>query len=59
MGLRAREAVAKYYEGTLVSDDELMPVTTRNICLRAQVQRRSSFSALSCDLLDTPLDDLS
>ncbi len=36
--LRAREAVAKYYEGTLVSDDEVMPVATRNICLRAQVQ---------------------
>lgn len=35
--LRAREAVSKYYEGTLVSDDEVMPVTTRNICLRAQV----------------------
>ena len=51
VGLRAREAVAKYYEGTLVSDDELMPVTTRNICLRAQVQCRSRFSAFSCDLL--------
>ncbi len=38
MRLRAREAVAKYYEGSLVSDDELMPVNTRNVCLRAQVR---------------------
>lgn len=40
--LRAREAVVKYYEGTLVSDDEVMPVTTRNICLRAQVHPNTS-----------------
>ncbi len=46
--LRAREAVAKYYEGTLVSDDELMPISTRNICLRAQVRSRSNRPVLTC-----------
>lgn len=36
--LRARDMIAKYYEGNLVSDDELMPATTRNICLRMQAR---------------------
>ena len=27
----------KFYDGALVSDDELHPLTTRNICLRTQV----------------------
>ena len=35
--LRARAAVSKYYDGALVSDDELHPLTTRNVCLRTQV----------------------
>ena len=39
--LRCREAVAKFYDGSLVSDDELHPITTRNICLRTQVRRTS------------------
>lgn len=30
-----REAVSKYYEGRLRSDDEAMPCDTRNICLAA------------------------
>ena len=36
--LRARAAVSKYYDGALVSDDELHPLTTRNVCLRTQVR---------------------
>jgi hypothetical protein len=36
--LRSREFIAKFYDGVLMSDDELTPVTTRNICLRAQVR---------------------
>ncbi len=35
----------KYYDGALVSDDELHPVTTRNICLRTQV-------CLMCQILN-------
>ncbi|KAK9841868.1 hypothetical protein WJX81_008187 [Elliptochloris bilobata] len=34
--LRARAAVARYYDGALASDDELAPATTRDICLRCQ-----------------------
>lgn len=36
MRLRARAAVARYYDGALVSDDELAPGPTRDICLRSQ-----------------------
>ena len=39
--LRCREAIMKFYDGSLVSDDELHPVTTRNICLRTQVRLAS------------------
>ena len=34
--LRAREFVCQYYDGWLRSDDELLPVETRNVCLRSQ-----------------------
>lgn len=34
--LRAREFVCQYYDGWLKSDDELLPVETRNVCLRSQ-----------------------
>ena len=37
--LRARDIVAQYYDAHLASDDELMPVTTRSISLRTQVQQ--------------------
>lgn len=37
--LRAREAVSKYYDGALVSDDELHPLTARNVCLRTQASK--------------------
>jgi len=36
--LRAREAIARYYDGALVSDDELAPGPTRDICLRMQAR---------------------
>lgn len=32
--LRVRQLVAEYYDGWLVSDDEMAPVNTRNVCLR-------------------------
>ena len=32
--LRARESIKTYYQGWLVSDDEMMPCQTRNVCLR-------------------------
>jgi len=32
--LRARESIKAYYQGWLVSDDEMMPCRTRNVCLR-------------------------
>jgi DNA polymerase alpha subunit A len=32
--LRLREAVGRYYEGRLRSDDDVMPCPTRNVCLR-------------------------
>jgi DNA polymerase alpha subunit A len=35
VALRGREAVARYYEGRLRSDDETMPCETRDVCLRA------------------------
>ena len=47
--LRARQAIAQYYDGTLVSDDELHPLTTRNICLRAQVPFASFGAAAGLD----------
>lgn len=34
--LRAREFVSQYYDGWLKSDDELLPVETRNVSLRVQ-----------------------
>lgn len=34
--LRAREFVSQYYDGWLKSDDELLPVETRNVSLRSQ-----------------------
>ncbi|DBA99385.1 TPA: hypothetical protein ACH3X3_011985 [Trebouxia sp. C0006] len=34
--LRAREFVSQYYDGWLKSDDELLPVETRNVSLRTQ-----------------------
>ena len=40
--LRAREAVAEYYNGWLQSDDELNPSTTRNVCLHTQVGSSSA-----------------
>ena len=36
--LRSRAAVARYYDGALVSDDELAPGPTRDICLRLQAR---------------------
>ncbi len=36
--LRARAAIARYYDGALTSDDELAPGTTRDICLRTQAR---------------------
>ncbi len=32
--LRARANIKKYYDGWLVSDDEMLPCRTRNVCLR-------------------------
>ena len=32
--LRMRDAVSRYYEGKMRSDDDMMPCPTRNICLR-------------------------
>ena len=32
--LRARATIKKYYDGWLVSDDEMLPCRTRNVCLR-------------------------
>ena len=32
--LRARASIKKYYDGWLVSDDEMLPCRTRNVCLR-------------------------
>lgn len=32
--MKARESIKKYYEGWLISDDEMVPCQTRNICLR-------------------------
>lgn len=34
--LRAREFLRQYYDGYLKSDDELLPIETRNVCLRSQ-----------------------
>lgn len=34
--LRARQFVSQYYDGWLKSDDELLPVETRNVSLRTQ-----------------------
>lgn len=46
--LRARAAVARYYDGALVSDDELAPGPTRDICLRSQARPTStSFTGMS------------
>ncbi len=38
----------KYYDGTLVSDDELHPLTTRNICLRTQARLTCQDPRLAC-----------
>ena len=32
--LKMRQAISRYYEGKMRSDDEMMPCPTRNICLR-------------------------
>ncbi len=36
--LAMRGDIARYYDGTLVSDDELHPLSTRNVCLRTGVR---------------------
>ena len=46
--LRAREAIARYYDGALACDDELTPLATRNVCLRTQVGQRAQVHGLSC-----------
>lgn len=38
--LRARQFVSQYYDGWLKSDDELLPVETRNVSLRTQPEGR-------------------
>lgn len=38
--LRMREAVARYYEGRLRSDDDMLPCPTRNVALRAAAEAR-------------------
>jgi DNA polymerase alpha subunit A len=38
--LRLRDAVGKYYENQLRSDDDMMPCPTRNICLREPADGR-------------------
>lgn len=43
--LRAREFVSQYYDGWLKSDDELLPVETRNICLRSQPDAKPGSAA--------------
>lgn len=36
--LKARQSIKKYYQGWMVSDDEITPCRTRNICLRESSQ---------------------
>jgi len=38
--LRLRDAVGKYYENQLRSDDDMMPCPTRNLCLRESADGR-------------------
>ncbi len=38
--LAARDAISAYYDGALVCDDELTPLTSRNVCLRTQARPR-------------------
>ena len=42
--LRARAEVSRYYDSVLRSDDELSPLETRNVCLRAQASLSATAS---------------
>lgn len=33
--VQARQAISRYYDGALKSDDSLLPCETRNVCLRS------------------------